>query len=132
VVSKCDRRDAHRTLADLKQMLTLGPHTAPRSEWQVPVVGTSAVTGEGIERLVTIISQHRHLALGTALGAARRRRVAEYRLTKTAEDLLLERFHQNKTGGLASFLLPLADRKTDPYTAAVSILASFTHQQGTS
>ncbi len=47
VVSKCDRRDAHRTLADLKQMLTLGPHTTPRSEWQVPVVGTSAVTGEG-------------------------------------------------------------------------------------
>jgi LAO/AO transport system kinase len=126
VVSKCDRPDANRTITDLKQMLTLGLRTAPQPEWPVPVVGTSAVSGEGIADLVAAIAKHREFASGTAAGSARRQRVAEFRLTKTAEDLLLERFHRGKTGGIASLVPQVAERRTDPYAAATEVLASFT------
>jgi LAO/AO transport system kinase len=61
VVSKCDRDDANRTLTDLKQMLTLGTLTQPKSEWQTPVIGVSAVDGRGLPELIDAIVQHWHV-----------------------------------------------------------------------
>lgn len=48
-VSKADRPDADRTLADLKQMLVLA---GPAAERPVPVVATSAAAGDGIGALL--------------------------------------------------------------------------------
>ena len=92
VVSKCDRDDANRTLTDLKQMLTLGALTQARPLWQIPVVGVSSYTGEGIDALITRLDAHRDVLAATDLGAQRRERVAAFRLGKTAENLLIERF----------------------------------------
>jgi LAO/AO transport system kinase len=123
VVSKCDRDDANRTLTDLKQMLTLGALTQARPIWQIPVVGVSAHSGQGIDELVQRIVRHREVLASTELGAQQRRRVAEFRLAKTAETMLVERF----TRGAHDLTAPLADRLarrgTDPYAAAQSLIA---------
>ncbi len=125
VVSKCDRDDANRTLTDLKQMLTLGTLSAMQGKpaWQVPVVGVSAYTGQGIDDLLMRIVQHRDVLAATDLGLQRRRRVAAFRLEKTAQTMLLERF-ANAARDIAP---PLADtlalRGTDPYAAAQTLIA---------
>jgi LAO/AO transport system kinase len=128
VVSKCDRDDANRTLTDLKQMLTLGTMGTigtlqGKPAWQVPVVGVSAYTGQGIDELLARIVRHREVLADTDLGLQRRRRVAAFRLEKTAQTMLLERF----TDAARDIAPPLADtlalRGTDPYAAAQTLIA---------
>src|SRR5690242_5317710 len=79
VVSKCDRSDSNRTIVDLKQMLMLGAHTAP-GEWQTPVIGTSAVSGQGLDELVDALGRHRAVAFETPAGTRRRLAIADFRL----------------------------------------------------
>lgn len=125
VVSKCDRSDAQRTITDLKQMLMLGLHSAPRDAWQIPVVGTSSMNGEGIDQLVEVLAQHRQFTSGTPAGLDRARRVAAFRLLKTSEDLLLERFHRLREAAMAGRTDSVATREVDPYGAATEMIDAF-------
>jgi LAO/AO transport system kinase len=123
VVSKCDRDDANRTLTDLKQMLTLGALTQARPLWQIPVVGVSSYTGEGIDALITRLDAHRDVLAATDLGAQRRERVAAFRLGKTAENLLIERFTRAAHDLAPPLAHQLGRRATDPYAAARTLIA---------
>jgi LAO/AO transport system kinase len=118
VVSKCDRDDANRTLTDLRQMLTLGALTHPKTDWKIPVIGVSAFTGEGVAGLIDAIARHWQLSQSSELGRLRRRRVADFRLQKTAETVLLERFHRASEQVRPDLASALADRASDPYTMA--------------
>jgi LAO/AO transport system kinase len=122
VVSKCDRSDANRTITDLKQMLMLGLRDAPKSDWSTPVVGTSAISGEGLDDLVTAIGRHRTVAFDTESGRRRRIDIARFRLRKTAENLLLERFAQDFGACAAPLVERLAGRTGDPYSLAEELL----------
>ena len=103
-------------------MLTLGAITARQAAWRIPVIGLSAYKGEGFEELIGAIESHRRVAFETELGAERRQAIARFRLEKTAENLLVERF----TRGSASVSGPLAERLSarqgDPYTLAAQLL----------
>ena len=123
VVSKCDRDDAHRTLTDLKQMMTLGTLTQGRRAWAIPVLGVSSFNGQGVDELLAKIAAHREALAASDLGSERRRRVAAFRLTKTAETLLLERFAHGATAFEPPLAAALAARDTDPYAAAQSLIA---------
>ncbi len=122
VVSKCDRSDANRTLTDLKHMLMLGMRDQQRPEWIPPVIGTSSISGQGLEDLVTAIAHHREVAFGPDIGRARLKLIAEFRLLKTAENLLFDRFRAIS----AAVIDPLADcltrREGDPYLLAEQLL----------
>ncbi|MFG1396054.1 methylmalonyl Co-A mutase-associated GTPase MeaB [Roseixanthobacter pseudopolyaromaticivorans] len=124
VVSKCDRSDANRTLTDLKSMLTLGALTSERGEWAVPVVGVSAISGEGFEQLLAKINAHRRVAFETETGAARLTRIARFRLVKTAENLLIERFTHAAERLAPKLSARLQRRESDPYTLANEMLLS--------
>ncbi len=124
VVSKCDRADANKTVQDLKMMLGLGLRSGAANTWRPPVVRTSAETGEGIETLFATIDQHRaHLQASGEL-AERRRRTAEMRMLKTAEDILRRRFVGRRDGVAAALLGRVAARELDPYSAAQELLAA--------
>ncbi|MBZ0148176.1 MAG: methylmalonyl Co-A mutase-associated GTPase MeaB, partial [Pseudorhodoplanes sp.] len=124
VVSKCDRSDANRTMTDLKQMMMLGMVSADKSEWQTPVIGTSSVSGAGLDELVGAIGKHRHIAFETEAGRQRRLSIANFRLRKTTETLLLERYGD----AIAKAATPLANklvaREADPYSLANELLDS--------
>ncbi|MFG1412305.1 methylmalonyl Co-A mutase-associated GTPase MeaB [Xanthobacter sp. VTT E-85241] len=124
VVSKCDRSDANRTLTDLKSMLTLGALTSARGEWAVPVVGVSAISGEGFEQLRAKINAHRRVAFETETGLARLARIARFRLVKTAENLLIERFTAAAERLAPKLSARLQRRESDPYTLANEMLLS--------
>jgi len=121
VVSKCDRSDANRTLVDLKQMLMLG-HNHENQGWTVPVIGTSAVSGSGLDELAAAIDQHRAFASQTEAGQQRRLAIGHFRLRKTAETILLARFNMELERLAPAFVRPLADRETDPYSLARELL----------
>jgi len=124
VVSKCDRSDADRTLVDLKQMLMAGLRAAPASAWQLPVVGTSAISGQGIDELAAAIERHRRFMLESKAGEERRLAIAQFRLRKTAENLLLDRFDGAVAAASAPFAAKLMRRESDPYSLANELLNS--------
>lgn len=120
VINKADRPGADRVEADLEALYALSPDpAAPRP----PIFRTVAVRGEGVADLIAGID-----ALATGAGAARRasrrRERAESRFLSILSDRLL--------GKVRDALLPetafrelvgaIAERSTDPYTAAESLL----------
>jgi LAO/AO transport system kinase len=129
VVSKCDRPDANRTITDLKTMLAMGVSVSMRNKdgkplWQVPVVGTSSETGEGIRKLVETIDRHRDAHRSTELGPERLRRIAEYRTFKTAEDLLRNRFFASTSERVASMVDRISRRELDPFAASDELMSN--------
>jgi len=122
VVSKCDRLDANRTVTDLKSMLALAASLAEEPVWQVPVVATSSENGQGIDKLVAAIDEHRSVQQSHSLGAERLRHIAEYRALKTAEDLLRSRFAAARGTRLAELVEQISRRELDPFAAAETLL----------
>ncbi len=122
VVSKCDRSDANRTISDLKTMLAMDMALAGDRPWQAPVVPTSSVNGQGFEQLIECLNRHGHFMRSSATGQARVRRIAEFRMLKTAEDLLRQRFMNARQGTLATVSEQLAGRRISPYQAAERLL----------
>jgi LAO/AO transport system kinase len=124
VVSKCDRSDANRTLTDLKAMLTLGLSGATQPAWRPLIVGVSSVNGQGFDDLMSALDKHREVTFGTELGRDRQLKIADFRLKKTAENLLLERFN-NASNGLSRPLAErLRSREADPYSLANDLVAA--------
>lgn len=123
VVSKCDRSDANRTITDLKAMLTLGTLTFGMGVWRIPVVGLSSLSGEGFEELIDKIAAHRRIALKTEAGLVRQGRIARFRLEKTAENMLLERFAERAARLAPSLAERLRRRDGDPYSLASELLS---------
>jgi LAO/AO transport system kinase len=119
VVSKCDRSDANRTLADLKTMLK-GQH--PRDGgWRPPVVGVSSLTGDGFDGLLAALDRHRD-AVGGEAGEPRRKAIASFRLRKTAETLALEAFRAAFAAKAGDAACKLSAREADPYEMAEAIV----------
>src|SRR5690349_10396647 len=122
VVSKCDKPDANKTLADLKNMLALSASLSEKALWQVPVVATSSQTGQGVEELLAAIDRHCEMQSASELGAAKRRHIAEYRTLKTAEELLRSRFAASRRTRLAQMVDQISARALDPFSAAETLL----------
>ena len=123
VVSKCDRPDANRAVADLKNMLALGRVAgADAHGWIPPVIATSSARKEGFDELVAALDRHREYLDGSEAGWERRRRIAEFRMLKTAEELLRARFRHSRTGHLTEVAERLAARRISPYAAGEHLL----------
>jgi LAO/AO transport system kinase len=121
VVSKSDRSDANRTMIDLKQMLMLGlGHASP--DWTVPVIGTSSVSGQGLDDLVAAIERHRAVSFETETGKRRMLEAADFRLRKTAETILLQRFDAAYKSEGPPLAAKLAARGADPYSLATDLI----------
>ena len=126
VVSKCDRSDANRTMADLKMMLK---DAMPQDgSWRPPVVGISSLKAEGFEQLLDAITRHRDALSGQA-GDKRRRAIARFRLSKTTETLTLERLRSLLRQRLDAAADALAVRQNDPYAEAEGLVREFTGDQ---
>ncbi|HEX8738670.1 MAG TPA: methylmalonyl Co-A mutase-associated GTPase MeaB [Casimicrobiaceae bacterium] len=133
-VSKCDRPDANRTIADLKNMLALGVGPGTRYgvklktgtdddfEWRPPVIATSSVRGEGIDELAAAIDRHYETLRNTGELDARRARIAERRMLAAGEDILRARFAHHREGRIAELLEGIRTRRISPHAAATRLL----------
>jgi LAO/AO transport system kinase len=122
VVSKSDRADARSTISDLKQMLALGISLDSGAAWRPPVVATSSLKGEGFEELVSLLEKHKAFLAGSEAGRARSRKIAEFRMLKTAEDLLRIRFQERSADRARALAERLVSREINPYAAGEQLI----------
>lgn len=128
VVSKCDRPEANRTVADLKNMLAMSiPSSAPGGvNWPIPVVPTSAAREEGILDLAAAIDGHWEFLHARGQIENRRRQINERRLLKAGEEILRSRFAEQRDERVRQLLDELQARTLSPRGAAEQLLQDIT------
>ncbi len=150
VVNKADQPGANRTVKSLEMMLHLAmPAAPPTAEelahhghsdvertrfeeaalftagWAVPVMRTTATTGDGVEALATVIEKHRRHLTDSGGWAARERA----RSRGEIEHLLRDRFIDTMTARVPAaerraLIDAVVERRIDPYAAADQLYAS--------
>ncbi|HWD36353.1 MAG TPA: methylmalonyl Co-A mutase-associated GTPase MeaB, partial [Casimicrobiaceae bacterium] len=142
-VSKCDRPDANKTIADLKTMLALGLTHLDREQWsrkigsdsisgaaeiesdpifRPDVIATSSVRDQGVTELLAAIDRHRERLERTGEIEKRRAGIAERRLLAAGEGILRDAFARHRTGRLSALLEQLRARTLSPHAAAQRLL----------
>lgn len=135
VVNKADRPEAKQTLHALRGAPLQHHHRfeeAPKvseeagqsgTEWEVPILETSALEGTGVEALVDAITAHRHYLLASSVWAARRadhaRAELEAWLQRYLSDLVATRLG---TELVEAAVDAIVRRERDPASAARDLL----------
>ncbi|NQV99355.1 MAG: methylmalonyl Co-A mutase-associated GTPase MeaB [Rhodospirillales bacterium] len=122
VVSKCDKADAQQTITDLNAMMGLGLQGRDRMGWKVPVLATSAETGEGIAELCDVVLTHGDHLKSSGELKVRQRNIAEMRILKAAQDRLREIMEGDGRAKMESLLAQTLDRSLDPNQAAEQLI----------
>ena len=118
VVNKADREGADRTAQQLRSALTLRAHDRP----EVPVLKTTATTGQGLQALGMAIEEIG--ARATARPAQeRRRRRARYLIARAAADAVAERIRQDARGDLNALADAVLSGRLLPTDAAKKLIS---------
>jgi LAO/AO transport system kinase len=120
VVNKADHPLTDTMVREIKGVLALGP----REGWEVPIVRTEAVRGEGIEELSERLAEHHAYIEAEGTLSARRRRnlmnevlgIATFRMRRELEASLKE------DPAVQELLDRVVSREIDPASAAATIL----------
>src|SRR5947209_329583 len=120
VVNKADHPLTDTMIREIKGVLALGP----REGWQVPIVRTEAVRGQGIEELADKLSEHREFIEAEGTLSERRRRnlmnevlaIATFRMRRELEASIRE------DSEVQELLDRVVSRELDPASAATTIL----------
>jgi LAO/AO transport system kinase len=120
VVNKAEHPLTDTMVREIKGVLALGP---PR-EWEVPILRTEAVRGEGVAELADKLTEHRdHIEAQGTLSERRRRNlmnevlaIATFRMRRELEESLRE------DQEVQALLDRVVSRELDPASAATTIL----------
>lgn len=119
VVNKGDRPGAEQTLQQLVGALSIRATVADK----VPVLKTSALSGDGVPKLVATLDE-----IGARVAAKgaldRRRRRARYLIARAAADLVAQRIKQGGSAGLDPLADAVLSGTMTPDAAARSVLSS--------
>jgi LAO/AO transport system kinase len=120
VVNKAEHPLTDTMVREIKGVLALGP---PR-DWEVPIIRTEAVRGEGVAELADKLTEHRdHIEAQGTLSERRRRNlmnevlaIATFRMRRELEESLRE------DQEVQELLDRVVSRELDPASAATTIL----------
>ena len=131
LVNKADREGAGQMASAITSTLQLA---APRPEWTPPVLLTRAEAGEGMEELWGRIQEHREfLKKSSQLGERQEVRRKEEFLEAVEEEMGRRwRVRVESDTNLANLLQQVADKSSDPYSAALEFLDSHENSRGSS
>jgi LAO/AO transport system kinase len=123
VVNKADHPLTDTMVREIKGVLALGPHEG----WEVPVIRTEAVRGEGVAELADKLAEHRAYIEDEGTLSERRRRnlmnevlaIATFRMRRELEASV------RKDPSVKELLDRVVSREIDPASAAVQILDNF-------
>ena len=120
VINKAEREGAENLKMSLEAMLVMTPRQP--GEWQPGIVLTEAILDKGTETLVEEILRHKAFLISSGEMAKRRRRRAELELTVAVESALHNLMETTDGRYLAKLVDDLANRKTDPVSAALKVI----------
>jgi LAO/AO transport system kinase len=120
VVNKADHPLTDTMIREIKGVLALGP----KQDWQVPIVRSEAVRGEGIEELAEKLAEHRAFIEAEGTLSERRRRnlmnevlaIATFRMRRELEASVQD------DPEVQELLDRVVSRELDPASAATTIL----------
>lgn len=143
VVNKADRPGADRTASSLKRMLELGQPTAQEmlhlsplarlaqetrpsangDAWQVPIIKTMALQGDGIAEVVAAIDRHGDYLRGSGQLAWRNRhRLTNELQTILQAELMSQLLKDRSENDMAQVIEQVVARKLSPFQAAQQLL----------
>ena len=123
VVNKSDLPGAERLVRDLSTMLTLGER-GDAVGWSPPVLRTSAATGDGIERLIAVLDEHRNHLCASGLLAQREREIAAAEIERQLRLVLLARLAApGQHSEISSMLDQVVERTRSPAEVVALLLA---------
>ena len=121
VVNKADRPGADQTAAELRMLLSLDSSRKERA-WRVPIVKTSATSGEGVPELADKLAAHLAFLRESGQLANRSGQQARSELLALLHAALVERIEATVAPEeWRAIIAAVVDRQTDPYTAADSL-----------
>jgi LAO/AO transport system kinase len=125
VINKADKEGTNNLKAELEIMLGMRPTTP--GKWQPDIFLTEALSGKGIEELTKEIFRHKEFLISSGELQQRRKQRAKLELSKDIEDLLKDYIQHglDKDDYLEKVVNNLAERKTNPHTAALDIIKHF-------
>ncbi len=120
VVNKADHPQADTMMREVRAVLALGPQRS----WRVPVVRTEASNGQGIDKLIETIDEHRaHIEEEGTLAERRARNLRAEVLGIAASRMRRElETRTEEDPEWAKLLDSVVRRETDPATAAGKLL----------
>jgi LAO/AO transport system kinase len=124
VVNKADHPLTDTMVREIKAVLALGP----RGDWEVPVIRTDALKGEGVSELADQLVKHHAFIEAEGTLSARRRRnlmnevlgIATFRMRRELEESVRE------DADVKELLDRVVKRELDPASAATRILEART------
>lgn len=122
VVNKADRDNADKAVIDIQSNLQMNSKQSP---WKIPVLKTTALTGEGIPELVEKIEEHRCFLEGDpecrkiSMRARAEAELVEAIREKVTSSLIEE---LKKDGKFDELVHEIMERKVDPASAAQRLL----------
>ena len=124
VVNKADRDGADATVRDIRHMISLGDRTEP-GLWRPPVIKTVAQQGQGIDEVIESIEKHTSWMQESGALRDRRIRRAGDEIESIALQALRAKMGDLRHGnGVEELAAAVVDGTTDPYAAAVQIVAA--------
>jgi LAO/AO transport system kinase len=123
-LNKSDREGADRMAAELNMMLDVKRHG---SEWEYPVIQTSALKAFGIDELQEQIHAHHKHLKDTGRFGKRRRRQVKVEIYQHLQDRLLEEVNTRLGGELTldEIVDEIAAGESDPFTKATEIFDKY-------
>jgi LAO/AO transport system kinase len=120
VVNKADNPMTDTMVREIRGVLSLAPH----SGWRVPIVKTEAIRGEGVEKVVERLAEHRDFVQAEGTLLERRERnlfnevlgLASARLRRSLEESMRDNPEVQRLLG------EVVKRKLDPASAATEII----------
>lgn len=123
VVTKGDRPESSELARDLRNIRSIGLAAgSTHSGWEVPVVRTSAISGEGIENLITAVDDHRRFLDATTEGSKRTRAMVSAEISVRVQQALLARITSQENQRLEALIDRVATRTITANRAAEELL----------
>jgi len=122
VINKIDKGGADSIAMGIELMLKM--KTYHSSQWKPPIILTEAVSGKGAEELVKAIFDHKEFLASSGELEKRRRERAKEELIETVESYVRLYCYRGieEDGYLEKLVDDIAQRKTDPHSAALKII----------
>ncbi len=118
VVNKGDRPGSDRLSKELAMMLSLGEE----KEWMPPIVTTTAINGDGFDKLWEEINNHKQY-LGTEKRNAMRLKRINYELeNQVSQKLFTKKMIQIGNSEIPNMAKEILNRRIDPLTAVEKII----------